>query len=240
MDDSLHARFTKRFESEWGLFQAIDNSHLIAIATFGVASNGVASVDEMLVMLVNENWIPLESMYEKELLDKLTEQNRSFLKALRYNLASDRPLASMVLLDTKPNPVAMYIIPPSFADNDRYQKGLDELIQASSLGEWIWRPGQSDMPAFPRITEAVSTARPQTAPGQVTQTPTPPPALTLHPAVPRNAAEESPFEGPAVPETQPAPVSGTGLDASDQQVARVSSWKDLPPESPDNLDKIPV
>jgi hypothetical protein len=153
MDAQLHNRFMKAFKGEWDLFKAIDTTHLLAIGTFGVSPNGVASLEELSVIVVDEHWLPIESMFEKELVEKLTDQKRCFLKVLRYNLASDIPVAAAVLLDTRPKGVAMYIIPPALADDEEYKKGLEELIMASTLDAWVWLPGQGEMPPLPGLTE---------------------------------------------------------------------------------------
>ena len=133
MDDVLHGRFIKRFESQWGLFKAIDTSHLIAIGTFGVASNGVAALEEISVMLVNENWIPLESMYEKDLIDKLTAQKRTSFEALTLQPSLQHSVGIHGAPETA-KAVAMYVIPPSVADTEEYKKGLEESIQEEFVG----------------------------------------------------------------------------------------------------------
>ena len=62
------------------------------------------------------NWIPIEHHADAHLLDELTRTGRRFTKGLRYNLAGDRPLASVVLSDTAPAPVALYLVPPGPSD----------------------------------------------------------------------------------------------------------------------------
>ncbi|MFP3594879.1 DUF1173 family protein, partial [Chryseobacterium sp. SIMBA_038] len=87
-------------------------------ATFSVSGAGVASIEEASLMLVNENWIPFESIDERMLVDNLTNQKRRFVKGLRYNLPSTNPLASVVLSDTA-EPVAMYVLP--YGASDQYR-----------------------------------------------------------------------------------------------------------------------
>ncbi|MDR8956405.1 hypothetical protein FEP76_04924 [Burkholderia multivorans] len=96
-------------------------------------------------MLVNENWIPFESIDERMLVDNLTNQKRRFVKGLRYNLPSTNPLASVVLSDTA-EPVAMYILP--YGASDQYRKELRELQEGSNLKSWQWDTG-ADMPDMP-------------------------------------------------------------------------------------------
>ncbi len=98
-------------------------------------------------MVVNENWLPFEHLYEQALIDRLTQSGRSFLKGLRYSLSDDQPLASVVLLDTQPLPIALYIVPPEAAEH--YDAALDSLIAESRLEAWVWRAGGEAMPEIP-------------------------------------------------------------------------------------------
>ena len=88
---------TARFEREITLWDAVAGSHLIVIATFGVAPNGVTAVEELALMVVTETWIPIEHIYDANLVNALTEDRRRFIKALRYNLPGSQPLAAAVL-----------------------------------------------------------------------------------------------------------------------------------------------
>lgn len=146
LNDDIHKRLLKRFENELALWEALEGScHLMAIGTFSVGKTGVASAEEVALMVVTENWIPFENLIEKSLLDKLTADGRRFVKGLRYNLADNRPLASVVLSDT-PEPVALYVIPPAAGDD--YMQALNELTEGSKLGSWQWN-AEEDMPPIP-------------------------------------------------------------------------------------------
>jgi hypothetical protein len=63
------------------------------------------------------------------------------------SLASDRPLASVVLREDGTAPVAMYIVPP--AADDAYRAALSELVNESEIAAWIWNASATDMPALP-------------------------------------------------------------------------------------------
>lgn len=147
MNDDLHKRLLKRFEIELGLWNAMEDTHLMAIGTFSVGHTGVASVEEVALMTVTEGWIPFENSYEKAVIDAMVAANRRFSKGLRYNLPSSRPLASLVATDTSPEPTAMYVLPPNAAEDQ--ELALEELMNASELPSWLWRAGESEMPALP-------------------------------------------------------------------------------------------
>lgn len=139
----MHERLLKRFDQELSLWQSIDGTHLVTIATFGVNQAGVATIEEMALMVTTDNWLPFENRAEKILIDMLTADGRRFLKGLRYNLPQNRPLATAVLADTKP-PTAMYIPPPG--NSDDYAVALAELIDGSKMAAWVWHPESGEMP----------------------------------------------------------------------------------------------
>ncbi|MDF6951064.1 DUF1173 domain-containing protein, partial [Escherichia coli] len=84
MNDDIYKRLLKRFEVELGLWDALEGTHLMMIGTFSIGATGVASLEEVALMCVTENWIPFESTFEKMVLDALTQQNRRFMKGMRY------------------------------------------------------------------------------------------------------------------------------------------------------------
>lgn len=79
ISDDLYKRLVKRFELELGLVDAVPGSHLIVISTFGIGSTGIASLEEVALMCVNDNWIPFETLYDQMLLGALVEQNRHYV-----------------------------------------------------------------------------------------------------------------------------------------------------------------
>lgn len=156
LEEDLHRRMTARFEQELTLWNGVAEAHLIVIATFGAGPAGVAAVEELALMVVTDNWIPIEHMYDASLVEALTRDRRRFIKCLRYNLPPSRLFASAVLSDALPSPVALYIVPPG-ADPD-YGHALDTLVAESALPAWIWAASQGPMPTFPK-REVIRTAR---------------------------------------------------------------------------------
>jgi len=149
MNVDLHKRLRKRFETELGLWDALADTHLVAVATFAVGDTGIVSLEEVALMIANDNWIPFESTFDKMLLDAMTRAGRRFIKGMRYNLPSTRPLACLVASDTWPEPTAMYILPP--AASDEYAKALGDLMDESKLSRWLWKTGAAEMPPLPAV-----------------------------------------------------------------------------------------
>ena len=147
LNDDVHRRLSAKFANELSLWGAMPEAHLIAIATFELGPTGVASIESIALMIVNENWIPFENTYDAALLDALTRERASFLKGLRYNLGVDRPLASVVLREDDAEPVAMYVVPPDA--EEAYRAALEELTGESEMTAWVWNAGVDEMPALP-------------------------------------------------------------------------------------------
>jgi hypothetical protein len=59
----------------------------------------VASVEELSLMPVTAQWLPVENGFERQQVEQLVRDPRSFIKVLRYNLARDQPLATVSLID---------------------------------------------------------------------------------------------------------------------------------------------
>ena len=146
MNGDVHKRLGMHFDMELSLWDTIEGAHLLAVFTFGVNRAGVASVEEIGLMVTTGNWIPFENRADKFLLDALTREGRRFQKGMRYNLSATRPMASAVLTDT-PAPTAMYIRPPGAGDD--YAQALDKLIRESKMASWVWHPDNGEMPAMP-------------------------------------------------------------------------------------------
>lgn len=146
MNDDLHKRLMKRFDAEFKLWEALEDTHMIAIGTFGVNQAGFATLDELALMVVDANWIPIENQYEKEVIDEMVRQKRVFIKGLRYNLSQKRPLASLVTADIEPIPTAMYVIPPGASEE--YIQDVDAMIEDSTFNSWVWNAAEL-MPEFP-------------------------------------------------------------------------------------------
>lgn len=147
LGEEFHRRLRACFESELMLWSADDASHLTAIATFGLTPTGLAVIEEMALMVVSENWIPYESVYEKKLIDTLAKVQERSVKGLRYNLPPDKPTAA-AMVQRQPRPVGLYIVPP-LADS-AYEGELYALLaSAPAVDAWVWRPADSEMPRLP-------------------------------------------------------------------------------------------
>src|SRR4051812_34123951 len=69
-----------RFERDLTLWDTLSGAHLIVIATFGAGPTGVATIEEIALMVLTETWIPVEHMSEAMLVQTLTQEARRFIK----------------------------------------------------------------------------------------------------------------------------------------------------------------
>ncbi|NYJ13091.1 hypothetical protein GGI64_004172 [Rhizobium leguminosarum] len=148
IDERAWKRLNARYETELELWRSNEEFHLIVIATFGISGAGIATIEEVAMMVVNENWIPFENIHEQRLLERLSRLKRRSVKGLRFDLSRDQPIASVTLPEARPAPVAMFIVPTN-ADEE-YEIALNEMIAArAEMKPWIWRVAEGEMPRLP-------------------------------------------------------------------------------------------
>ena len=76
-------------------------SSVITIAQLEVKGNvRYARVLDVALMSVTDNWIPVDSSYEKRIADKLTLEKRAFLKPMRFDAEEDEVFPDFILRDT--------------------------------------------------------------------------------------------------------------------------------------------
>lgn len=148
IEDGAWRRLAARYETELELWRSNEAFHLIVIATFGISMAGIASVEEVALMVANEHWLPFEDIHELRLLEKLSHLKRKTVKGLRFNLPRDALIVSVTLPEQKPAPVAMFIVPPSAGDD--YENALAEMIETRpEITPWVWRVADGEMPLLP-------------------------------------------------------------------------------------------
>ena len=134
-DDDLVKRFERIFSEQLIQADMIKGSHVMTIATFSIAKKGYPKLQEIGLMLTTRNWIPFEHSRELEVIDRLTDEKRAYLKSLRFNLDVETPIASAVLTDML-EPVSLFVADPSAGPGE-----IAELSTAAEDGTytpWLW------------------------------------------------------------------------------------------------------
>jgi hypothetical protein len=144
LDEQTYRRLGRRFERGLALWGASDDIHMVIIATFSVAATGIPTIVELSLMPVTLQWLPVEDAFEKQLVERLVADSRSFVKGLRYNLDAGSALASATLTDCEGSPTSLVVAPAGVADNGRcFQVG------DPSMPVWFWHPSSEVLPTLP-------------------------------------------------------------------------------------------
>jgi hypothetical protein len=144
MDEQLFRRVGRRFQSELALWGAADDIHMVMAATFGVAAAGVPTMAELSLMPVTRQWLPVEDTFEKQLVEKLVGEGRSFIKGLRYNLSAASPSACATLTDCGGSAPPLFVVEANVEVNAKHLPMSDP---ATSV--WLWDSSREAMPSLP-------------------------------------------------------------------------------------------
>lgn len=100
-------------------------------------------------MATTREWIPFETMYERNLIMQLLDNKRSFEKVLRYNFAREFVMGDFILLDTKPLTTEMFLI-PEIKRKLEYKVGVEAAVEIAKTLTWVWDPAEDErMPEIP-------------------------------------------------------------------------------------------
>ncbi|WP_236598903.1 DUF1173 domain-containing protein [Ramlibacter monticola] len=144
LDEQLYGQLGRRFESELALWGAAEDVQMVMIATFSVSAAGVPTIVELSLMPVTRQWLPVEGVFEKQLIERLVADGRSFVKGLRYNLGAGSALASAMLTDCDGASPLLFIAHPGIEDTTQCREVCD-----ASLTVWLWNPSSEAMPSPP-------------------------------------------------------------------------------------------
>ncbi len=144
LDEQLYRRLGRRFESALALWGAAEDIHMVIIATFSLAATGIPTIVELSLMPVTRHWLPVDDGYEKQLIERLVADGRSFVKGLRYNLRAENALASATLTDCEGSAPLLFVVHAGIEDSGRYLQMCDPSVPA-----WLWSPSREAMPALP-------------------------------------------------------------------------------------------
>jgi hypothetical protein len=132
------------------ILQAVDadverKPRIVVAALIHAKREHLYQIDSLTMMLVSDQWIPLDGLHELPLVEALQQQGRSFLKPLKFDARTAAGFPNVLLLDAGRQPVPMHVVSP-FADaKDRAVK--DKAIRSSARRPWIW---ETDKP-FPEL-----------------------------------------------------------------------------------------
>lgn len=143
LDGQLYRRLGRCFGAELALWGSAEDVHMVVIASFAVNDAGIPTIAEMALMPVTLQWLPVADAFEKQLVEKLVSEGRSFIKGLRYNLGAASTLACATLTDCEGRAPLLFVAPPGIEDCSR---GLGGPLMPA----WRWHPTLEPMPTLPR------------------------------------------------------------------------------------------
>ena len=111
----------------------------------------VYQIDSLTLMLVTDQWIPLDGLYELPLIDALREQGRAFFKPLKFDARTAAGFPNVLLLDAGARPVPMHAVSPFAQVKDRAIKDRaikDLASRSGGQGPWVWETDKP-LPALP-------------------------------------------------------------------------------------------
>jgi hypothetical protein len=143
LDEQAYRRLGRRFDPQLALWGSAEDIHMIMIATFSVGAAGVPTIAELSLMPVTRQWLPVEDAFEKQLVEKLVGDGRSFIKGLRYNLGAASALACATLTDCEGTAPLLFVVSAGVEDDARYLQLSDPSIPA-----WLWHPSSEVIPTL--------------------------------------------------------------------------------------------
>jgi len=127
--------------------QTNEGGALIVACTIRQRAPGRYCMEAASLMLVNEQWIPVNNRFERAVADALIAANRSFIKVLRYGAPERFAYANFVLRDTGAATATLDIV---LDKNVADTTAKEALVAQRPPGAWVWRTPQSlQMPPLP-------------------------------------------------------------------------------------------
>ena len=152
IDEKTYHKLSERYANQLSVWRNFDKTiNIIVIATFVRKKRDDLSFNvlEFALMPTTKDWVPYANRLEKELIEKLISDNRHFDKCFRYNLSADKPVPCVVLHDTDPPDVEMYVWPKEGL-NVKQELSLEKIKKFSPITTWIWREEyEPDLPPLP-------------------------------------------------------------------------------------------
>lgn len=151
VDETLYRRLCRCFERELAIWNAADELHMLAIATFKLDESGIPIIVEMSMVPATPQWLPIEDQFDKLLVDELIRDERAFIKCQRYNLQQSMVIPSASLTDCGETPQLLFIARPA-NDGADFSSMIQQLNALDAPTPWIWNVYNEAMPVLPLKT----------------------------------------------------------------------------------------
>lgn len=135
----IHAPLLEARDADTG-----HRARLVMAALIHARREFTYEIDVTSLMLVSDQWIPVDGVHELPLIDELVARRRRFIKPLRYDAAQGGRFPNALLLDCGPLPIPLHVVSPFMDEKERAAK--QKAIAAAEC--WSWSTEQP-MPALP-------------------------------------------------------------------------------------------
>jgi hypothetical protein len=109
---------------------------LVAACLFYAKQQHCYQIDSLTLMMTSAQWIPLDHLYERDVVDKLVTEERAFIKPLRYEARDAAKFPNFQLLDAGVRPVALDIIGSFLNEGERASKF--KATGTRTPKAWLW------------------------------------------------------------------------------------------------------
>jgi hypothetical protein len=103
-------------------------------------------IESASLMLTSGHWIPVEGVHELPLVHALVDQQRRFVKPLRYDARTAAAFANALLLDAGSVPVPLHVVSAFMDPKEQAAKAF--ALKTGDAKMWIWHTSEP-MPTFP-------------------------------------------------------------------------------------------
>ncbi len=125
-----------------------DNGHrvrLIVAALIRARREHTYEIDVASLMLTSEHWIPVEGVHELPLVQALVNQQRRFVKPLRYDAKHAASFPNALLLDAGAVPIPLHVVSAFLDPREQAAKAL--ALKNGDQKPWVWHTNEP-MPAL--------------------------------------------------------------------------------------------
>lgn len=123
-----------------------DKPRVLLAALIYARPGNLYQIDALSMMLVSDQWIPLDGLHELALIEALQREGRAFLKPLRFDSTNGASFPNALLLDTEGEPVPLHILSPFVSPGERQVK--ERTVQDLGARAWVWDM-EREMPPLP-------------------------------------------------------------------------------------------
>lgn len=122
---------------------------ILLMALISAKRESIYQVERLNMMMVSDEYIPINGAFELPLLARLRAENRIFLKPMQYDAPSAAAFPNFILFDARTAEGADY---PLFVSSS-FESDKDKALKAKALaaigaGAWVWETG-SGIPQLP-------------------------------------------------------------------------------------------